>query len=320
MSYRRTIPLFIFICLSLLFFLAPNFAQKASPAIVEYSGLELSVAQAKIVDWDPANSYILVVLRIKNNSNNAVRYVAKHQRELLLEDDLGKSYYGMYAQEAPATGIEILPGEQQKIGYAFQKPDLGCNMFTMSFSKYDLQGLEQVKSLYQDDGSIKIPIPISDVLVLPKAKERHEADFKKELNINGLIFIVNEAFIWRRPVSNDTTSLLLPPASPAFLGITFDLINTLMTNRVDVKGDFLYSLVDDLGNKYRSMKPSGYPHQLKVRPERFPSVYPRESYQETVFFEPPSDTMKYLFFTINATSVGINKEISVKIPANEIRK
>lgn len=320
MSYRRTIPLLIFIFLSLLSFLVSSFAQKSSPAIVEYSGLELSVAQAKIVDWDPANSYILVILRIKNNSNNTVRYAAKHQPELLLEDDLGKRYSGMYAQEAPAAGIEILPGEQQKIGFAFQKPDLGCSMFTMSFSKYDLQGLEHAKSLYQDDGSIKIPIPVSDVLVLPKATDRFESDFKKELNINGLMFIVNEAFIWRRPVSNVTTSLSLPPASGVFLGITFDFINAQFVNRVDVNGNFLYSLVDDLGNKYRSMKPSGYPHKLKIRPERFPSVYPRESYQETVFFEPPSDAVKYLLFTINATSVGMKKEISVKIQADEIKK
>jgi hypothetical protein len=320
MSYRRTIPLFIFICLSLLFFLAPNFAQKSSPAIVEYSGLELSVAQAEIVDWDPANSYILVILRIKNNSNNTVRYVAKHERDLLLEDDLGKSYYGLYAQELPEAGIKILSGDQQKIGFAFQKPDLDCSMFTMSFSKYDLQGLEHVKSLYQDDGSIKIPIPVSDVLVPPKATDQHESDFKKELNINGLVFIVNEAFIWRQPVSNDTAPLSLPPASGASLGIAFDFINARIVNRVNVNGNFSYSMVDDLGNKYKSMRPSGYPHKLKVRPERFPSVYPRESYQETVFFEPPSDTMKYLVFTINATSVGIKKEISVKIPANEIKK
>jgi hypothetical protein len=192
-------------------------------------------------------------------------------------------------------------------------------MFTMSFSKNDLQGFEQAKGPSQDDGYIKIPIPVKDILIWPKAKERHESDFKKELNINGLVFIVNEAFVWRRPAGNVTVSSS-PPASPASFGITFNLINALMTNRVDVDGNFSFSLVDDSGNKYKAMKPSGYPLQLKVTPERFPRIYPGESYRETVFFEPPSDEMKYLLFTINATSVGIKKEISVKIPADEVAK
>jgi hypothetical protein len=320
MSHRRTILSLIFIYLSLSVFLVQNFAQNEAPVTVEYNGLELSVAKAEMVDWDPANSYILVILRIKNNSNKTVRYIAKYRGELSLVDDLGKSYYGIYAQEVPEAGLKIFSGEQQRIGYAFQKPDLNCSSFTMSFSKSDLQGLEQAKGNSQEGGSIKIPIPVKDILVLPKAKERHENDFKKELNIDGMIFIVNEAFIWRRPVRNDIILSSPPPASPALLGITFDFINKLMTTRVDIAGNFSYSLVDDLGNKYKSMRPTGYFNQMKVVPEHFPRIYPGELYQETIFFEPPSDTIKYLLFTINATSVGIKKEISVKIPAQEIAK
>jgi hypothetical protein len=237
----------------------------------------------------------------------------------MLDDDLGKRYYGLYAQEFPESGIEILPGGQQKIGYAFQKPGLDCSMFTMSFSKYDLKGVEYIKSLYHDGGTIEISIPVRNIIVMPKVSERHETDLKKEININGLIFIVNEAFIWGGP-ARDGAARSSPPASGAYLGVTFDFINAQMTNRVDVNGDFSYSLADDLGNKYKSVRPSGYPRRLKNAPERYPRVYPKESYQETVFFEPPSDSIKYLVFTINAKAVGVKKEISVKIPADGIAK
>jgi hypothetical protein len=318
MIYRRTAVSLIFICLSLSCFCASSYGQDTPSAV--YDGLEFFVSKAEMVDWDPSNSYILIILKINNTGTKTVRFMAKYGRELSLDDDLGKHYYGAYAQNIPASGLGISPGEQQKVAFAFQKPDLNCSMFTMSFSKNDLQGLERSSGSAQDDGSIRIPIPVKRVLVWPKAKDRHESDFKKEININGLIFIVNEAFIWRRPVRNDTAASPSPPASPASLGITFDLINTLMTNRVDAEGNFTFSMADDIGNKYKIVKPSGYSRQLKVLPERFPRIYPRESYRETVFFEPPSDEAKFLMFTIDASAVGISKEISIRIPAEEIAR
>jgi hypothetical protein len=283
-----------------------SFSQGPSAAKADYSGLQISFSRAEIVDRDPENTYILIILKIANNSNTSVRYVAGDNRELSLEDDRGNRYYGMYAQQFPKSGLEIFPGEQEKVAYAFQKPDLGCSTLTIRFPKNSLQGIEQQKGISKDDAYVKILISVKDVIVWPKDKQRHESDFKKELNVDGLIFIVNDAFFWRRPDKE------------APLGITFDFINALMTTRVDVNGNFSYSLTDNLGGIYKPVRPSGYWDKLKIMPERFPRVYPGESYQETVFFQSPPDNVEYLTFTINAASVGVKKEISVKIPADQI--
>jgi hypothetical protein len=302
----RTVVLCGIILSSIVFGRGESPGQENPPGVVVYKGIEFSVSKTEIVDKSKTDSYMLVLLRIKNTNDKPIRYVAAHVRELSLGDDRGNRYVGVYAQDVPEGGIEIYPGEEIRAGYAFQKPDLDCTTLTMSFSKNDLQGPDRAKNASRDEESIQIPIPVKRVIVRPKGTERHESEYRKGMNVDGLIFIVNEAFIWKGP------------AAPASMGVTFDFINSLMTKRVDVTSDFTYSLVDNLGHAYKSMRPVRYSRPLKVLPDRYPRVFPGETYQETVFFEPPADGLEYLVFTINAASVGIPKEISVKIPVSEI--
>lgn len=102
------------------------------------------------------------------------------------------------------------------------------------------------------------------------------------------------------------------------LGVRYVFQNLNETRKIDATNPFVFSLMDEFGNKYRIL---GQPQDFspaKNLPKNFPSVYPQEKIEETVFFEPPVEKSHFLTFTIDARNIGVNKSIAVTIPCDEI--
>jgi hypothetical protein len=311
------------ILLSVVTVLAPilmsgvSFANEDSSDTVEDSGLEFSIAKAEIVNTGMASygtprgyvrldGYLFVTIKVNNKSNKNFQYVPSYGHQISFDDDLGNQYYSIYLESYHDLGMPVLAGEATELKCAFQKPRLQAKILTLNFPRILLKGFEEAGGNENKEGIIKIPFPMEKIAA--KASE-YEADFKKEVNVDGLVFFVNDA------------SLVNSSSGMTSIAVTLKVVNGDNTKKIDLSEGFSYRMADNFSNEYRMIgESSGFGKKAKILPDRFPSFYPGESYTETVFFEPPIESVKFLIFKINASSVGIKNEIKINIPADMIAK
>ena len=103
------------------------------------------------------------------------------------------------------------------------------------------------------------------------------------------------------------------------LAITYQVHNKNSTRKFNFNHDFTFSLKDEFGNIYQPFKkPSDYPRPVLFTSNHFPSIYPFESFRETVFFEVPVKKSQELKFTIETKSFNNAQPVEITIPVSAV--
>jgi hypothetical protein len=99
-----------------------------------------------------------------------------------------------------------------------------------------------------------------------------------------------------------------------YIAITYTLTNNNENRKLDLSEGFNFFLQDEFGNTYRRIKkPAGYSAPVILVAKNFPSLYPGESYGETLFFEAPLAKASRVTLLIDANAVGIKDKISLAV-------
>ena len=110
-----------------------------------------------------------------------------------------------------------------------------------------------------------------------------------------------------------------PDVQQPFLGIRYAFRNLAETRKIDLASPFIFQLKDEFGNQYRQLpEPENYA-EIRILPKNFPSVYPQEEMEETVFFEPPVEQSRFLTLLIGAQNIGLKDEVSLFISSDKIK-
>lgn len=122
-------------------------------------------------------------------------------------------------------------------------------------------------------------------------------------------------------VSFEITDLRRVPEGdrkPGYLALVYQLTNHDDKKKLSLEGDLTFRVVDEFGNEYRQLPhiPDGEPQDKKVLPSGFPSIYPGETYGETLFFEKPVAKANNLVFFINAEALGIASVVRIPLDLN----
>ena len=103
------------------------------------------------------------------------------------------------------------------------------------------------------------------------------------------------------------------------LAVTYQVHNNNPTRKFNFNHDFTFVLKDEYGNIYKQFKkPSDYPRPILFTSNHFPSIYPFESFRETVFFEVPIKKSQELVFVIESKSYNNAQPVKIKIPVGAI--
>lgn len=102
-----------------------------------------------------------------------------------------------------------------------------------------------------------------------------------------------------------------------YLAVSYTLTNNNENRKLDLTEGFEFSLQDEFGNIYRRIKkPAGYSEPVMLVAKNFPSLYPGETYGETLFFEAPLAKASRLSLIIDATSIGIKDKVALPVDRN----
>ena len=103
------------------------------------------------------------------------------------------------------------------------------------------------------------------------------------------------------------------------LAITYQVYNNNPTRKFNFNHDFTFGLKDEFGNTYQQFKkPSDYPRAVLFTTNHFPSIYPFESFRETVFFEVPIKKSQELTFIMETKNFNNAQPVEIKIPVSVI--
>lgn len=319
--------------------------ENSAIASSEYQGVELNIIKAEIVNTKPKifgspettqmklDGYILIVLEMKNKGNVPIQYRSTSfvhgPGKLSLDDNLGGHYYRIITKEDVNQGMIIYPGETGLIKLGFQKPYTGTDHLILSFPKYNIWGKQAIELKEKDNYVVQVKLPMNSVTVRSKPeKQPYEIMFGEEFKKDGILIKVTnvqkgrwipksftESIYIRSPEKNAKKKKEIP-----MIAISYQFKNDTETKKIDWLKEFKFNLIDEFDNEYRKYKKSiGY-DQKKISDilEHFPSIHPGESFEETIFFEVPIERAKYITLMIDASNIGIQDTISVKIPVNEI--
>lgn len=107
-------------------------------------------------------------------------------------------------------------------------------------------------------------------------------------------------------------------STPVFV-VRYKMVNNNRTRKVDLKEPLVFDLQDEFGNTYGQLpQPGEYSGPVAMHDPNFPSLYPGESVQETLFFEAPIAGSCNLFLAVNAVSAGMHDGFVLKIPTKDI--
>ena len=124
-------------------------------------------------------------------------------------------------------------------------------------------------------------------------------------------------------------SAIQKPSAASYIVITYKLVNDDPNKKMDLAGGIKARLLDDFDNQYRQLqRPDDYKAPVAVMPKTYPSLYPTDSYSETLFFEPPVRNAQKLKLVLDAQGIGManpveltvdlaNKAALVKVPSEE---
>ncbi|MBF0485126.1 MAG: hypothetical protein HQL16_01300 [Candidatus Omnitrophica bacterium] len=109
--------------------------------------------------------------------------------------------------------------------------------------------------------------------------------------------------------------------SLTFIAISYRFINSNENRKLDLKENFRFSLSDEFGNQYRQLKkPDEYARPVLFVSKNFPSIYPGETYGETLFFEAPIDQASVLKLGVEASAIGNSQPVELKIFLKGLRR
>ena len=136
----------------------------------------------------------------------------------------------------------------------------------------------------------------------PKSPKLYDVQLGEPYQKNDLVLIVENAQI-----------------TAGALGIRYRFINNNVTKKIDLGQKFKFSLSDEYRNYYQGLKPpADYPHVVSVYPAHFPSLYPGEEYEETIFFEAPIAQSSFLFLTVDITPAKLSDAVTIRIPMDQV--
>lgn len=320
-------------------------------ATASYNDVEFNISKAEIINTEPKifgspettqmelNGYLLVDLELKNNSDKAINYSSTASNsgpgKVSLDDEFGGHYYRVNAGEGVGAGMIIYPGESGRIKLAFQKPIPKAEHLILSFPKYNIWGMMKSSVTNREDLVVKIDLDATKVSVAKKEESKlFEFTFGEEYRKDGLVIKVKDVELkYLEPKVDELYNELDYPTvqkphkkkvlkKVLMTAISYEFINDTENKKIDLSLNFNFQLTDEFDNKYNSyLKPEHYDkRKASVKPEHFPAIYPGKSYVETIFFEAPIETAKYLLLNIDASNLGIKDKIIVKIPVEKITK
>ncbi len=104
----------------------------------------------------------------------------------------------------------------------------------------------------------------------------------------------------------------------SYIAISYTMTNMNKTKKVDLDGNFNYSLFDNFGNRYRPMrKPDNFKTSVLIVSKNFPSLYPNEVYGETLFFEAPIPTANNLMLSIASENMKLSRPVELSFTPEE---
>lgn len=333
-----------------LFFLCINTAicmpaESTTLATTSYNKVEFNISKAEIINTGlkffgspettqmKLDRYLLITLELKNNDEKAINYKSTvftgGPGKVSLDDEFGGHYYRISnTGNDEDNGMVIYPGESGKIKLAFQKPSPNAKHLILSFPKFNIWDKVLSGTITKEDLVVKIDFDASKVSVLKKEETKtFELAFGEEFRKDGLVIKVKNVELSYLTVKEGEYIKSYPSTlqeknskKVKMIAISYEFINDTGNKKIDLSQNFQLSLTDDSDNKYNS-----YPaledydiSRTSIKPEHFPSIYPGESYGETIFFEAPIGIAKYLLLNIDATNIGIKDKIIVTIPVEKI--
>ena len=105
---------------------------------------------------------------------------------------------------------------------------------------------------------------------------------------------------------------------PSYLIVKYQLTNNDDKKKLSVDKDLPCQIVDEFGNEYRRLTdvPAGERPNGRILPNSFPSIYPGETYGETLFFEKPVSRANEMRFIIDASPLGIRTKVQIPLKLN----
>ena len=151
------------------------------------------------------------------------------------------------------------------------------------------------------------------------AAEKGEEPISPSLNPD-IVFSITGVTVEKKANSSplDMSDEMKTPLQKTQIPVTIimvDLVNNSKIKKLNLADRWMYQLSDEFGNVYRQLQvPSDYVRPVVNPNEHYPSFYPGEKYEETVFFEPPVENSQQLSLTIDASKMGIPEPLLLTIP------
>lgn len=325
---------------------------------VEHQGAVLTITKIRIINVKPRifsssqipglelDGYIELSIKIENTSQKMINYgINWMERRLSLTDEFDGRYYQVYTGSELTSTKAIYPGKSSEFTVSFQKPSPNAKQFTLAFAKGFLFPVDIYQAVAQEDPEIKLHFNSGQIEHVegviegigedsgspPKLGEKLKG-LGEELQVKECIIKVKEIRLGHWSPAQKILNQIIPYTlgdkenqvtdnkKVTMASISYEFKN----GTKDVKMDFgdlsgNFSLTDNIGNKYYAYsKPKDF-HDPNTKPEHFPSIYPGESYADTIFFEPPVKGAQYLLLKIEALTEDM-EEYTVKIPLDKLIK
>ena len=138
------------------------------------------------------------------------------------------------------------------------------------------------------------------------------------VEVDGLVFTVDKVSYgtWTKPrhhmVNDMVDHVNESDTTLSYIAISYTLTNNNDSKKIDLDGKFSYKLFDNLENRYRPMrKPADYNSSVLIVSKNFPSLFPGETYGETLFFEAPISTAKSVKLTIDMEKTKLSQPVEI---------
>ena len=103
------------------------------------------------------------------------------------------------------------------------------------------------------------------------------------------------------------------------IAVTYELFNHNPTRKINFNEGLRFRLLDEFNNEYRQLgRPMDYDRPVRFAPAHFPSIYPDETFKETIFFEAPIKRSRTLTLLADKKNDYRNLPMEIPIPVDKI--
>lgn len=143
---------------------------------------------------------------------------------------------------------------------------------------------------------------------------------QQPVNIEGISFNITKVSYgqWVRPrqhLVNDMVDHLGNDGETlSFIAVSYTIENGTPSRKIDLDGKFSYKLTDEFGNRYRALKkPDNFKDSVLAVSKNFPSLYPGETFGETLFFEAPVGNANVLKLLVASDELKLSGPVELFI-------